>query len=332
MLHLLSLFEARAVWTAPELAARLEVTERTVRRDVERLRDLGYPVEGTQGVGGGYRIGRGGRLPPLVLEDDEATAVAVALRVAAADVEGVGEAALRALAKLDQVLPARLAAQVHALDAATDVARLAGAGLTSVDSGTLVVLSRAIRDRVRLRFGYTARSGASTRRDVEPYRIVALGRRWYLFAWDREREDWRTFRVDRVEDPVASTFRFAPRPTPDPMAHVEQAVRRGGYAHEAVARYGVTAERLRRQVPSSVGQVRAVSEEPPASELVVSADDPGMLAWHLVRIARELGCTLEVLGPDEVRAALAELAEAVAGYALSGLTTAAAAGRSTRTR
>lgn len=304
VLQLLSLFHSRSTWTAAELAERLGVTERTVRRDVERLRELGYPVDGTRGVGGGYRIGRGGRLPPLVLDDEEAIAVAVALRVAAGGVEGVGDAAIRALAKLDQVLPARLAATVHAFDEATDVAPQADKALAGVDRPTLMVASRAIRDRVRLRFGYSARDGSLSERDVEAYRIVAVGRRWYLLAWDLGREDWRTFRVDRMSGAKESTYRFAPRPAPDAVAYVMEAVRRGGYAVTATARYDVAAEVLRQRVPSSVGEVREISANPPVAELVASADDVDSLAWHLSWVARDLDAALTVIDPPEVRDAL----------------------------
>lgn len=306
VLQLLSLFEARSTWTAPELADRLGVTERTIRRDVERLRELGYPVTGTQGVGGGYRLGRGRRLPPLVLDDDEAIAVAVALRVAAGGGEGVGDAALRALAKLDQVLPARLAAEVHAFDDATAMTPGTATGLAAVDREALMVASRAIRDRVRLRFGYSSREGAVTDRDVEPYRLVAMGRRWYLVAWDLGREDWRTFRVDRVREPRGSTFRFAPRPTPDPVEHVQRAVRSGGYEIVATARYDVDADALRGRVPPTIGEVSAVAG---GSELVVSGNDVDQLAWHLSWVARDLGATLTVLEPPEVREALARHAD-----------------------
>lgn len=319
VLRLLSLFEARSTWTGPELAERLGVTERTIRRDVERLRELGYPVDGTQGVGGGYRLGRGRRLPPLVLDDDEAIAVAVALRMASGGDEGVGDAALRALAKLDQVLPARLAAEVHAVDDATATMPGAGSALVAVDRETLVATSRAIRDRARLRFGYAARDGATSQRDVEPYRLVATGRRWYLFAWDLDRGDWRTFRVDRVRHPRESTLRFTPRPTPDPVEHVQRAVRSGGYVVVATARYDVDAEVLRRRVPPTIGEVRPVTVgSGVCSELVVSGNDVDQLAWHLSWVARDLDAELTVLDPPEVREALRRLGDRLHAQAARG--------------
>lgn len=179
VLRLLGLFETRSVWTGPDLVEVLGVTTRTLRRDVERLRDLGYPVEATPGVGGGYRFGAGGHMPPLLLEEDEVVAVTVALRVGAQGISAIGEPAVRALTKLDQVIPPRLRGEVAALADAT--ALLPGVP-DDVDTGVLVVLAHAVRDRVRARFGYTGRTGEDSDRDVEPYRLVATGRRWYLLA------------------------------------------------------------------------------------------------------------------------------------------------------
>ena len=189
------------MWTGPELAERLGVTTRSIRRDVERLRSLGYPVHATQGVGGGYQLGRGRALPPLLLDDAEAVAIAVSLRLAAGGtVTGASEAALSTLAKLDQVMPPRLRSEVKAIHDSTVT-------LTSardlVDGDVLLALARACRDLVRVRFGYDARDGAATERWVEPVRLVATGRRWYLMAWDVDREDWRTFRLDRMRTVTA---------------------------------------------------------------------------------------------------------------------------------
>src|SRR4051812_15055805 len=209
VLRLLGLLQRRPSWTAVELAAELGVTDRSVRRDVERLRALGYPVHATAGVGGGYQLGAGTRLPPLLFDDEEAIATAVSLRLAAGGtVAGAGEAALRALAKLDQVMPPRLRAEVRAVHGATET--LLGPGV-EIDAELLVTLARACRDAVRVWFRYAARSGDERERTVEPVRMVTTGRRWYLMAWDTDRDDWRTFRLDRMREVVATTWRFRPR-------------------------------------------------------------------------------------------------------------------------
>ncbi|GMA20817.1 helix-turn-helix transcriptional regulator [Arsenicicoccus piscis] len=214
ILRLLDLLQSRPVWSGPELAGRLGVTDRTIRRDVERLRELGYLVEGEHGSAGGYRLRAGRELPPLLLDDEEAIAIAVSLRGAATSpVSGVGEAALRALAKLDTVFPPRLRAQVAAVQEVTTAVPRA---VTEVGPEVLVEVARAARGRVQLRFDYTTRAGAVSGRRVEPYRIVTTGLRWYLMAFDLEREDWRTFRLDRIASVHVTTFRFTPalRPTP----------------------------------------------------------------------------------------------------------------------
>ncbi len=312
VLRLLSLMQSRATWTGPELAARLGITDRTVRRDVDRLRELGYPVEAGQGVGGGYRLGAGGRLPPLLLDDEEAVAVAVCLRVGAgSSVEGIGEAALRTLTKLDQVLPARLRAQVAAVGEATVLLPGSGAG-PRVDPDLLVTLARATTDRVRLRFAYDARSGERTDRDVEPYRLVTTGRRWYLFAWDIGRGDWRTFRLDRMTTGArATTYRFRPREAPDAAEYVQRAVTRSAYHVRARARFGCTPELLAQRVPATVGTVGPVPgrESEPVSELVTGAERLEDLAYHLGWIAHRLDCTLEVLEPTALADELVALGE-----------------------
>ncbi|GAA3289339.1 hypothetical protein GCM10020218_057720 [Dactylosporangium vinaceum] len=188
VLRLLALLQRRPAWTGAELAAELRVTARSVRRDVERLRSLGYPVHATGGVGGGYQLGAGTRLPPLLLDDEEAIATAVSLRLASAGpIAGAGEAALRALAKLDQVMPPRLREEVRAVHGATET--LAGPG-AEIDAEVLVTLARACRDAVRVRFSYT---GRPEQRTVEPVRLVTTGRRWYLAAvqWAWKLEHWR---------------------------------------------------------------------------------------------------------------------------------------------
>lgn len=213
LLQLMSLLQARRHWTGADLAERLGITERSVRRDVDRLRELGYPVHATAGVGGGYRLGAGKELPPLPLDDDEAVALALGLRAAATGpVQGVEAASLRALVKLEQVLPARLRRRVNALQAVS--VRLGDPG-PPVDAEILTVLAGACRDQTTVRFDYRAREGETSERLVEPYRLVHGSSRWYLLAFDRGRDDWRTFRVDRVASRPRPEHTFAPRPLPD---------------------------------------------------------------------------------------------------------------------
>jgi len=288
------------VWTGTELAERLGVTTRSVRRDVERLRELDYPVRATQGVGGGYQLGAGRALPPLLLDDEEAIATAVSLRLAAGGtVAGASEAAVRTLAKLDQVLPARLRAEVRALHDA--IVTLEG-GRIEVDADALLVLARATRDTVRVRFGYAAREGEPGPRRVEPYGLVATGRRWYLMAWDLDREDWRSFRLDRMSDVTASTWRFARREHPDPAAHVQRAVTVSPYQHHARVRVHAPAEEVRRATTSTSVTVEEVDER--SCLLLSGADSLYGLTVHLGMLPWDF----EVLEPPELREAVAEVA------------------------
>src|SRR5438270_1775830 len=225
LLRLLTLLESRRDWSGPELAERLEVSTRTVRQDMARIRALGYPVQATPGQAGGYRLGSGGALPPLLLDDDEAVAVAVGLRTAAGrGVAGMAESALRALVKLEQVLPARLRQRVSALqDYTVDAAR----SDEGVDPQLLVRLAGACRDSEVLWVDYVKHDGTDSSRALEPHRLVHWGRRWYLVAWDRGRSGWRTFRVDRLRVGPATGQRYAPRPLPDEdlAAYVRRGIR-----------------------------------------------------------------------------------------------------------
>ncbi|MDN5854594.1 MAG: YafY family transcriptional regulator, partial [Actinomycetia bacterium] len=212
MLRLLSLLQTHRYWQGTELAGRLDVSQRTVRRDVDRLRDLGYPVDATRGAAGGYQLQAGASLPPLLLEDDEAVAITVGLRAAAGGVvSGVEDASVRALTKIVQVMPKRLRRRVDALQDYTVPAPLAG---PTIDAVTLSTLAQACRDSERLRFAYTRYDRVSAERLVEPHRLVSLGRRWYLVAWDLERHDWRSFRVDRLTEPRLQGVPFRPRELP----------------------------------------------------------------------------------------------------------------------
>jgi predicted DNA-binding transcriptional regulator YafY len=232
LLRLLSLLQSRRDWTGPDLAERLNVTPRTVRRDVERLRALGYPVHAAPGTAGGYRLGAGAALPPLLLDDEEAVAVALCLRTGAgSSVEGIQETSVRALAKLEQVLPSRLRHRVRAMQAVTVRPRTAG---PTVGQEVLTVIGAACRDREQLRFDYRDHSGTASRRTVEPYRMVHHGRRWYLLAHDVDRADWRTFRVDRIEPKSPTGPRFTPRELPEDAAeYVAKGVTSRAYRFQA---------------------------------------------------------------------------------------------------
>src|SRR6266480_4498572 len=279
LLRMLSLLQARRDWTGTELAARLGVTTRTIRADVGRLRGLGYPVEARPGVAGGYRLGTGGALPPLLLDDEEAVAVAVGLRTAAGgSIAGIEETSVRALAKLQQVLPARLRRRVSAL--ASYALPVPSSG-PRVDPDVLTVIASACRDHERLRFDYKAHSGAVSRRSVEPYRLVNDRRRWYLVAWDVDRDGWRTFRADRIQPRTPAGPRFTPRALP-PDQEIAAQVTRG--AAEATWRYRARvivhapAAYVRGRLPIPL-EVESLGEDQCAFE--PGSDHPQMLALYL---------------------------------------------------
>ncbi|QNG17876.1 YafY family transcriptional regulator [Rhodococcus triatomae] len=213
LLRMLSLLQMRKEWSGSELAERLAITPRTVRRDIEKLRDLGYPVDSAVGVGGGYRLGAGAEMPPLLLDDDEVVAVAFGLQSGASgSVVGIGDASMRALAKLRQVMPSRLRHRLAALEVDV-VAR--GPAASAVDASTLAAVASVCHNRERLRFDYRTYDGQESRREVEPYRLVRSGMRWYLVAWDLDREDWRSFRIDRLTPKIPTGPRYVPRELPD---------------------------------------------------------------------------------------------------------------------
>ncbi|SFA82912.1 Predicted DNA-binding transcriptional regulator YafY, contains an HTH and WYL domains [Amycolatopsis marina] len=291
VLTLLGLLQQRRVWTGPELADRLGVTPRTVRRDVERLRTLGYPVFADQGVGGGYQLGRGQELPPLLLDDAEAIATAVSLLAGAGGaVHGAGDAALRALTKLDRVLPTRLRHEVRALSASVESF---GGGRTPVDPEVLMTLARACRDEVEVGFDYPGR-GEVRRRRVEPYRLVASDRRWYLLAYDLDRDDWRSFRVDRMTEVTARTWRFQPRTAPDAATYVQEGVASRVYQHQARFLVQAPADTVRAQVPASAAVVRERGSE--HCEVLSGAADLDFVLMHVLL----LGHDFEVLDPPEL--------------------------------
>jgi predicted DNA-binding transcriptional regulator YafY len=302
LLVLLSLLQARRDWPGTELADRLAVSGRTLRRDVERLRGLGYPVESVTGPAGGYRLRAGTAMPPLLLDDEEAIAIAVGLRTAArASVTGIEETAVRALVKLEQVLPAHLRRRVVALGSATITPPAAG---PTVDPQHLTVIAAACRDSEWLRFAYRSRDGTESRREVEPHALVNLGRRWYLVAWDRRRDDWRTFRVDRLERPASSGIRFNPRelPAKDAAAYVAQNITAAN-RFEARVTLHAAADEIAGRVPAYWGTIEPIDEH--TCEYRAGDDD---LGWLAVRIAM-LGVDFEVHEPPELVEHLRALAE-----------------------
>lgn len=306
MLQLLGLLQSRRVWSGDELAERLGVTGRSVRRDVERLRDLGYPVHASKGHGGGYQLGAGAALPPLLLDPEEAVAMAVCLRVAAGgSVAGVGESALRALSKLDQVMPARLRSQVSAVHDAT-VTLTSGQSDTPVEPDVLMTLARACRDHEHVTSGYVDLRGNTTQRRLEPYQLVTTGRRWYLLCFDRDRDDWRTLRLDRMADVRALGSTFIPREAPDAASYVRRSISSFPYRYVAKVRFAAP-----QHVVAQVFSAASADIEPDGDDACIvttGADDPERMVMYFALP----GCDFEVLEPPEVVAAVRAVAERLA--------------------
>jgi predicted DNA-binding transcriptional regulator YafY len=265
LLRLLSVLQARRFWAGAELAERLEITTRTLRRDIDRLRSLGYVIDSTSGPGGGYELGKGSHLPPLLLDDDEAVAVTVALRTLADGVARLGDTALGVLTKVDQLLPARLRERVGALQAMT--VTVGGDEAPALDPTVLTTLAAACRDRERVRFGYRGRgaevSTGPSLRQAEPLRLAHTGnRRWYLVAWDLGREAWRTFRVDRIEGIEALGVRFAMREPPDDVAkYVADSISYAPYRLRATVRLRGSVAALAKRLPPWCGVLEPEGEE-----------------------------------------------------------------------
>ncbi|MEU0869910.1 helix-turn-helix transcriptional regulator [Nocardia brasiliensis] len=279
LLRLLSLLQLHRDWTGPALAARLEVSTRTIRTDIERLRTLGYPVHATPGVAGGYRLGAGSALPPLLLDDDEAVAVAVGLATAAnGAVTGIEETSVRALVKLQQVLPARLRHRVATLTSAT--VHAPEFQRTTVDAAVLTAVAGAIRASEQLRFDYETHAGTPSRRAVEPHRMVHFRGRWYLVAWDPGRADWRTFRVDRIAPKTPNGPRFTPREMSE--AEIAERVQRGvgaaTWRYRATVRMAAPAQEIRAKLPPAVS---VTADGPDHCVVQAGSDNPRMLAHYL---------------------------------------------------
>ncbi|MFC5829894.1 helix-turn-helix transcriptional regulator [Nonomuraea insulae] len=292
LLRLLSLLQTRRDWSSADLSERLGVAPRTVRRDVERLRSLGYPVHSAPGVAGGYRLGAGAELPPLLLDDEEAVAVAVGLRTAAnGTVTGIEETSLRALAKLEQVLPARLRRRVNTLQ--THTVRINRDGPT-VDADVLSRVAAACRDHEQLRFDYTDHQGERTLRRTEPHRLVTKGNRWYLVGWDADRRDWRTYRADRISLRTPNGPRFAPRepPEPDVAAWVQSRLAHEMWPVEARFLLHAPAGRL---AGRTSGTLEPLGED--RCLLTLRGEDPHLMAV----VVAFLDVDFEVLEPVELK-------------------------------
>lgn len=284
LLRLASLLQSRRHWPGAALSAELGVDARTVRRDVDRLRELGYPVEASAGVGGGYALGRGADLPPLVLDDEEAVALAIALRAASASVGGIEATSLRLLGKLDQLMPTRLRRRATALHAVTLSLR---SGPPLVDAALLSSLARACRDCLALRFDYRNHAGETSQRHVQPLRLANYGRRWYLIAWDIQRSDWRSFRVDRLHGAPTVGAPFTPRPVPpDVAARLESGVAYAPFACRITLRLEGTVEELQAVLPTWCGVLEP--DTATHSLLRVGADSPEGLLAQVLMIGRDV--------------------------------------------
>jgi predicted DNA-binding transcriptional regulator YafY len=305
-LQLLSLLQTHRHWPGSELAERLEVSERTLRRDVDRLRDLGYPVHAVRGVAGGYQLQAGAAMPPLLLDDEEAVAIVVGLRAAAGGmVEGIDDTSVRALSKVVQVMPPRLRRRVDALRSYT-VPAVFGAGGPTLDAGLLSTLAQACRDDERLRFGYRTRDGDERERSVEPHRLVSVGRRWYLVGWDLTRHDWRSFRVDRIGEAATTGVRFRQRDLPggDPAEFVKSGLRTAPQKHHVSVLVHADADDVRRKV-GRWAEVSRVQPGDGSCRVTMETDD---LGWPMLALAA-IGAEFEVEGPDELVEQVARVAD-----------------------
>ena len=303
LLRLLVLLSSRPSWSAVELSERLEVTDRTLRRDVTRLRGLGYPVEATTGRYGGYALAAGGRLPPLLLDDDEAVAVTIGLRdISLTTDPTTSDAALSALTKLGQVLPAGLRQRIDTLGGVTVHDQRIPNRPDSTDVGVVMELAGACRRGAVQRFDYRRNDGQNARRHIEPHRLVNVSRRWYLMAFDLERDDWRPFRVDRIGPPVATGARCRERAVPDPLSFVTSGLAVRMFETSAVVRVHVPPAEARRLIRSTIGLIETTDERSPTTTVRIGGDFP-WIARYLVGLEVEF----EVLEPEELRAELCAL-------------------------
>lgn len=306
-LRLLALLQSRTIWTGPELAAELSVTVRTVRRDIDRLREMGYPVLTSAGHGGGYQLGAGRELPPLLLGAREAVAVAVGLRLTATSgLEGLDADALRALAALDRVLPPEVRSEVSAV---TDAMGVIARPVPAARSEVLLALATAVRDGLRVRVDYERGDGERFERRLEPRRVLSIEGHWYLFAWDLDREDWRTFRLDRMHAVHPSTFRITPRPTPDIEATVRESITLGAYPTEVSVRILRPHAEIASRVPARTAEVVPDGDR---TCILRAGVDTGDLHWIAMHLSR-LGAPIEVIEPPELLTVLEEISAWAAG-------------------
>jgi predicted DNA-binding transcriptional regulator YafY len=306
LLELLALLQVPRAWSGTELAERLEVTTRTVRNDVQRLRALGYRIDGFRGPAGGYRMTAGSKMPPLLLDDADVVAITASLLTASTGgVAGMGESAQRALVKLEQVMPSALRRRANALRAAV-VNVPPDTEPAVVDPDALGVISAACRDHELLRFEYrTHDSEHATRRVVEPHRIVSWGRRWYLFAYDPAKQDWRTYRVDRMvpNPPAGPTFRPRRPPVDDVAAYVSQGASAAAWRYHTTVTVLAPAAEIAGKVPPASGVVEPIDEQ--SCTFTTGADSPTTLATHLGLLEVDF----RVDGPPDLVAKLGELAD-----------------------
>ena len=304
LLRLLSLFQGRKYWSGGDLAAKLEITSRTLRRDVDKLRSLGYPIHSTSGTEGGYQLGAGSTMPPLLLDDEEAVAVAVGLRLSTTGigVEGIEEASVRALAKMEQLLPPRLGRRVAALQS---VVVMPMRKKETVDADTLSKIASACRDAQMLRFRYQDHGGTASARLVEPHRLVNAGRRWYLVAWDTGRDDWRTFRVDRIQQKltVAGRFQLRPPPARDMAAYISQGVSKVLSPFRARVKLMAAATVMAERLPTCTGTLEVIDAN--TCYFDVGSSSYESLAMYLAL----LGVDFVVVEPIELVHQIRRLAE-----------------------
>ncbi|NUO51076.1 MAG: YafY family transcriptional regulator [Polyangiaceae bacterium] len=302
LLKLLSVLQTKRHWGGFDLADHLDVTPRTLRRDVDRLRTLGYAVDASSGPGGGYQLGKGSTLPPLLLDDAEAVAVAVSLRSAADAFMGLSETAMSALLKLEQLLPGRLRRRVSAIQAVTVSI---STGTPTLDADVLTSVAAACRDSETLRFSYKAKDGTATERVVEPLRLAHTGyRRWYLLAWDTAREDWRTFRVDRIDGKVYPGARFIPKKPPKDVAeYIKETISNYPQRYKMKAKLSGSAAMHTKTVPRWCGSIEPIDDE--SCYFVSSADSIEMLASQLV----SSGVDFEFVEPKEILPELRKIAK-----------------------
>ena len=307
-LQLLALLQTHRLWSGAELADRLEVTQRTVRRDVDRLRDLGYPVDAAPGTDGGYRLAVGSHVPPLVLDDDEAVAIAVGLRSAAgAAIAGIEDTSLQALTKIEQLLPDRLRRRVSALNTSVTSMRWSPSDGEVVDSDALTVLAAACRDGEEVRFDYRRRDGEDSRRLVEPHQMVTVGRRWYLVAWDLRRNDWRTFRLDRLTGATLAGGRFTPREIPGGDAAHFVSASLGSIPREIDALVSVDSSYATVEDVLHWVEHTPVETEPTSCVVRIRADELDQLVLGIARIA--VTARVVVLEPADVAEAVERLVD-----------------------